>query len=377
MPVNMSPLNTALMNLQRTAENVPMPLDAIENRRGRRTQEKIQKHEAVSKRINALSSSKATSAAEALRGGIEAYMRAGPKITAAPGTTAHAQEWNELATYYTQSPYVQVVSAGNSMYDTATKKANENIRQEKINGLVARGKSLNEATDIVDKNIEVSSNEFGPTLVNKATATQRPLGGGRMQPPGPSQAVAQPPSVQQPQSQTEAVQAPSMMAAAKEGTGPISNLQQGISNLFGFVSEGQFFPENTQARQQLSLFNKFAMKGLVESDRFPVYEQQVVKDLLPTPEQILRDPDDAVSNLYQLKSFLEQNIASNEESINNALITPKKRGEMADKNDVMRQVLQLMGDTGNPGGLSNVEQKISDGTATDDEIEQYLSSQVK
>ena len=237
-------------------------------------------------------------------------------------------------------------------------------RQRKIAALEDRGFSVNDAADLVEGRIRLTSpDEFGRvSKVNLATNEVTPLitggeGGGETP-------VVEPPA-----------DAPvaSMIDAAKEGTGPVSALQQGVSNLFGFMAEGQLFPENTQARQKLKLFNKAAQESLIQNPRFPVAEQKFVESLLPSTDTIMKDPDDAVSNLVELQNHLEAKIQANQRSIESGFITEKRRGELANQNDGMVRVLSLMGDTeSSPEQSLGLAKKVADGTASDEEIDEYL-----
>jgi hypothetical protein len=234
-------------------------------------------------------------------------------------------------------------------------------RQRKISGLIERGFSQDDAADLVEGRIRLTSpDEFGQvSKVNLATNEVTPLITGQ------SAGEAQP--------EPEAAPSASILGAAEAGTGPVSSLKQGASNLFGFMAEGQLFPENTQARQRLNLFNKSAVKSLVDNPRFPVAEQNIVRGLLPSTEQIFKDPDDAVSNLVQLKNHLESSIEGNQRSIDSGLITDKRRGELANKNDEMKRLVTMMGDTeATPEQSLGLAQKVADGTASDEEVDEYL-----
>ena len=233
-------------------------------------------------------------------------------------------------------------------------------RMRKIQGLVDRGLSPNDASDLVEGRVSMTTpNSLGEVfLVNKTDGTKKKVVGASQ-----AQDIGQAPVEQR--------TGPLMVDAAREGTGPMSALQQGISNLFGFLAEGQLFKENTASRQRLNLFNKEAAISLVQNPRFPVAEQAYVKSLLPSTEQIFKDPDDAVSNLVELKNHLESRIEANSRSISSGQITDKRRGELADQNDAMNRTLQLMGDT-SPGGSLGLAGKVADGSATDEEIEEYL-----
>ena len=234
-------------------------------------------------------------------------------------------------------------------------------RQRKISGLMGRGFSQDDAADLVEGRIRLTSpDEFGRvSKVNLATNEVTPLVAGSQ---APQEAPVEP-----------APQGASMFEAAREGTGPISALQQGVSNLFGFMVEGQLFPENAKARQKLNLFNKAAQESLIQNPRFPVAEQEFVKSLLPSTDKILKDPDDAVSSLVELQNHLESKIQANERSLESGLITEKRSGELANQNDAMKRVLSIMGEeVASPEQTMGLARKIADGTASDEEFEEYL-----
>lgn len=131
--------------------------------------------------------------------------------------------------------------------------------------------------------------------------------------------------------------------AALAGTGPAAAVKQGISNVFGPFISGQLFPETTQARQQLGLFNKNVQKALINNPRFPVAEQAQVRGLVPSTEEFFTDPDDAREKVISLENYLKANIAANERSIKSARISPKRKEELASKNEDMRSVLGMIG----------------------------------
>ena len=154
-------------------------------------------------------------------------------------------------------------------------------RMRKIQGLVDRGLSPNEASDLVEGRVSMTTpNSLGEVfLVNKTDGTKKKVVGA---------SVAQP-EIGMEQSPVEQSPGTSIVDAAREGTGPISAAQQGVSNLLGFMAEGQLFKENTEARQKLNLFNNEVKRGLIKSDRFPVWEQKLVSNLVPSTDQFLKD----------------------------------------------------------------------------------------
>jgi len=239
----------------------------------------------------------------------------------------------------------------------------QSVRDQKISELIARNIDPNTAADIADGRVKVTSpDSFGNIYtVNTVTNEKKLVSGSGGQTPQQQEPI-------QPVQKGE-----SIAKAAMEGTGPISSAQQGISNLFGFMWEGQMFPENARARQRLNLFNKAAQESLIQNPRFPVAEQQFVKSLLPSTEQIFKDPDDSVSNLAELRNHLEAKIDANTRSISGSEITEKRRGDLSNQNDAMKRVLSLMGDQSSGASRLDLARKIADGTASDEEYEEYAT----
>ena len=240
----------------------------------------------------------------------------------------------------------------------------ETERVRKIRALVDRGIDENTAADLVEGRVRLTSpDQFGNIYsVNITTGKKKPVVRGQAATPAEQTAEAQPEQ-----------QGPSIASAARKGTGPVSYAQDVISNLFGFAVEGQVYPENAKARQRLNFFNKTAQESLIQNPKFPVTEQKFVRGLLPSTEQIFKDPDDAVSNLVELGNHLEAKIAANEKSISSGMITEKRKGELANQNDSMKRVMSLMGDPEASQELSmELARKVANGTATDEELDQYL-----
>lgn len=242
-------------------------------------------------------------------------------------------------------------------------------RQRKIAGLVGRGFDQNDAADLVEGRIRLTTpDEFGNIYkINLATgAKQQVVGEGQVAQDG-AQGVDQP-NVQ------AGVGQESIIESARKGTGPISAALMGVSNLFGFLNpSGQITPETSKAKQRLRLFNKEAERSLVNNQKFLAGEMEQVRTMLADQDRIFQNPADAVSNYVELINFLGVKLQANKESIASGEITAKRKGDLADQNDAIMRVISLAGKPPTER-MNELDQKIQDGSATDEEVEEYINA---
>lgn len=147
--------------------------------------------------------------------------------------------------------------------------------------------------------------------------------------------------------------------AVEAGTGPIANIQETVSNIFGPFMEGALFEETTSARQQIRTFSQVAKSGLVNNKRFPVAEQEIVARLLPDADKFFTDPDTARSNLKQLKSSLTEFKTAKEKELKKKTLSSKRKEDLSDQISRLDELLSMM------------EEKLS--VSTQDEIDKLKS----
>ena len=133
-----------------------------------------------------------------------------------------------------------------------------------------------------------------------------------------------------------------------ESSGVWEQLGQGIDSVLGGLGvSGPFFPETAQAKRAVRLINKSVTQGLVENPRFPVYEQQLVRDMLPSPDAWFRGDEQAVHEAATLREYLKalkkQYDWERDQAPN---ITKEKRDQAADKAVVLDRILTMMGGPG-------------------------------
>ncbi|WP_440997652.1 hypothetical protein [Arhodomonas sp. SL1] len=248
------------------------------------------------------------------------------------------------------------------------KPSKPTAKEEEVQNLVDRGVPEEWATDVANGNVTTEMDDFGNVIAtNRATGEVRNLGrpgqegdqrgaegsgqgGGRsaLESSGQGQPTG---AAQQPRGQGDDA---SVFADVAEGTGPLSNIRSAISGVVGPFVDGALFPDTERARSALRNFNQTAKQALVNSNRFPVYEQKIVAELLPDPNQFFNDPDAARERLLELRDFLERKRQRNQESVEAGNITSKRRAALADQNDVLESVIDLMGspEGGGPQGGS-------------------------
>ena len=231
---------------------------------------------------------------------------------------------------------------------TQSQTAAQRLREQKIQDQMQLNKLTRaQATDVVDKNVRITdSDPFGNRYqVNIATGERELIAGPGTQGPRPSAVAAQPAE------RPEAGMSP--IEAAAEGTGPVAATLQGVSNLFGFMFQGQIAPRTTEARQTLGLFNKTMQRTLINNPRFPVAEQEFVRGLMPDPASFFKDPDDAVANVRKLESHVNQQIDIKTQELQAPGLTSARKVELSDQISALREIQRMFPD-GNAGQFSEM-----------------------
>lgn len=152
---------------------------------------------------------------------------------------------------------------------------------------------------------------------------------------------------------------------SRAGTGVISNIKQGFNNMFGWMTEGVPFKETAKNRNAMKTFNHLAITGIVNNPRFPVYEQQTVKNFLPDPDKFFKDPDESVLQLQNLGSFIRAKVEEKQRVISSSNITAKQAASYTEQINDMQSLLGLMGNFGvkqqttkfetmSPGDISDI-----------------------
>lgn len=104
-----------------------------------------------------------------------------------------------------------------------------------------------------------------------------------------------------------------------------------------FMDEGFSFSEgNQQARQGLRLFNQDVKRSIVNSQRFPKWEQEIIVDMLPSPEQISKNPKAAYIQAKMLFDYLKNRKAENLERLG------MKKIESSDQDKLQKQVDDIL-----------------------------------
>lgn len=210
--------------------------------------------------------------------------------------------------------------------------------EREVQRYIERGYPRSVAEDIAYGNIDVETDQFGNTyLVNKATGERRVLRGEGNTGGQRGEQVAQ-----------QSTEAPSGEAGAdlgqavEEGTGPFSMGRAAINAVIGPFVEGTVFPETSRSRAAIRNFNQTAKQALVNSERFPVYEQKIVQQLLPDPDQFFNDPDAEREKLTELRGFLQRKKGRIQESMQAGGITTEERGNLSNQVSTIDRILGLM-----------------------------------
>ena len=209
-------------------------------------------------------------------------------------------------------------------------------REREIARLTAQGIDQVTAERIADGVLKLTTpDQFGNvSIVDMATGERRQL------------TVDAPASVGAP---TPAPTGPSIADDVLLGTGVFSNLGAAANATIGQLFEGTVFPETAASRQRVQQFERTVQEALVNNDKFPVYEQELVRKLVANVGDWFEDPDVARSNLTELHSYLGQKRGAIEYSLATATLTADKRGELTDQIAAIDRVIQMMGPMGGTG----------------------------
>jgi len=220
------------------------------------------------------------------------------------------------------------------------KKKELSEREKRILQLRERGFSEEFAQDVAAKDISVEGpDKFGDFfVVNAVTGKRRKV-------EGEDRRVIDeivPPDTETKPAETGLPEKRSLEEDVIKGTGPFSKFQAGISNVFGPVIEGAIFKDTTDARQQVRIFSQIAKTGLVNNEKFPVKEQEIVQNLLPDPDKFFLDPDTAASNLRELKGFLTTSKSAKIKESKKEKLSSERRADLADQVSKIDELLSLM-----------------------------------
>lgn len=227
-------------------------------------------------------------------------------------------------------------------------KGNETDRE--IREMIARGVPEGWAQDVARGNVSTEIDDFGNIYaINQTTGEARRLQGG-MTPLEPDAGEERP-------------DRDGVFGALDRGIGPWSNMRAAVTATVGPFFEGAPYEDTAGARSSIRNFTQIAKQSLVNSERFPVYEQKIVAELLPDPSRFWNDPDAARAQLRELHGFLRNRIDENKRSIASGNVTQKELGDLSNQNESIRRVLGLMGspqesDGGLPAGVPEGSRKI-------------------
>lgn len=194
-------------------------------------------------------------------------------------------------------------------------------RERDIAALMARGFPRNDAEDIAAGRVRVATDPVtGETqLVNVATAATRPLGGTE---PSTTLTATERGRLFNQNASIERVLGLSegLEESAASATGPRGSLGALANSLFGLLGRDAPIPadEIAAARQDIRLFNQIAKTAIVNNPRFPVAEQEIVQQMLPSPSTFFANPSVEFNKVLQLQEFLRALQSENRTSLGEA-----------------------------------------------------------
>jgi len=249
---------------------------------------------------------------------------------------------------------------------TATQKLSEGDKRRQR--LINRGYSEEFADDVESGSVRVMGpDQFGQfTRVNSVTGESTPVTAEDSEIIAneveiTQQTQEQPQAAEQEESAQQQVRQP-LEAAVMAGTGPQAVIRTGLSNFFGPWIEGEIFPETASAKQKVRTFNQMAKGAMVNNPRFPKFEQELIKPLLPDVDAFFLDPDRARTQFVELKDTLNEihDVKLNE--FTKPGITTKRREELSNQMSRINEILSLMTEEALPEGVPEGSEPAGEST---------------
>ena len=214
-------------------------------------------------------------------------------------------------------------------------------RQRRSEGLQARGLSPNLADDIAANDVKVMGPDpFGNFYrINVVTNESEMVTGSDAEQISKLVADAK---RKQAGPETKTPTKTKLEGDVEKGIGPFANIQAGISNFIGPFMEGAVFKDTTDSRQSLKIFAQTAKTALVNNPKFPVAEQNIVRELLPDVDKFFIDPDRSRSDLAKMKEFLIDSRESKTKELGRGKITSDRKGDLTDQISRIEELLTLM-----------------------------------
>jgi len=234
-------------------------------------------------------------------------------------------------------------------------------RDLKIEGLVQRGVPYNKAVDVVDNNLKIEYNSdtktfnvFNPAT-NKIETFGGPVANGGTYLSQDASQVTQTieegkegyrpsllPTDLTPEQVTDFKRTitdieqiiPDMndvLSVTEDIFGTETQVKKagaGIAGVLPFgIGERLIDPDVSKAKAKYQTFKKKIVGAFVENDKVPIYEQQLVQNLLPSEESFFQDPADAAMKLNQIRDVIIGYLDKSKEQLGMATKTiPKIKG---------------------------------------------------
>lgn len=217
-------------------------------------------------------------------------------------------------------------------YIAPPEERGSDVRERKIQDLMAQGKSREESVNIVDGNIKVEFNPVNGRVVVTNTVTKNvselPVSG-----PNSGRVAIDPEDT--------------LMAAAQRGvgtTGPVSLGAEAAGRIGGLVP-GMPIPEQVlKDRQQFMTAKSEMIRGLSINAKYPVGEIQRIEKEISIAPNLFDSPSALIERMKSIRSSLEIRIKQADRDANDPSLPEAVRGNRAAEVRALQNFLDVLGD---------------------------------
>jgi hypothetical protein len=138
-------------------------------------------------------------------------------------------------------------------------------------------------------------------------------------------------------------------SVGRQGTGFWTNMKQLINNLSGVAGTDMPFEDTAEARNQLRIFNQSILEAVAANPRVPQHEQQSIREFLPDPNKVIKNPQEGSEQLRNLYSFVNKRIENAKKTLKKKKTSPQERKNLKMRQHTYENILSMFGEGFEPG----------------------------
>lgn len=132
-----------------------------------------------------------------------------------------------------------------------------------------------------------------------------------------------------------------VMGRLPDGVGMTNVIKDGISRI-PLIGQIAIDKDTARARQSVRQFNEDAISGIVKNPKFPVAEQERIKNLLPS-DTIYENPERAAIAYNEVAKVFKGTLATDQKKLDTGELTKTQAGDLVQRIETLKSLLQRLG----------------------------------